>query len=356
MTEARLGRLKHRAAGRWSTLKARHVHLQHVVAAWNLMQRNHANQYAAAITYFSFLAIFPLLLLGVSLVGFVLHSDPEAERRLYAHIAANFPGQFGSELTNSLHHAVDARASIGLVGLVGVLLTGLGWIANLRQAIDAVWGRPPASRNFAVTRLINLVVLAGLGLGALISIGFTAIGTSLTEQILRAAGLDDLPGSVLVLKALGIALGVAGDIVIFWWLLVRLPAVDVHPRVALRGAALTAVGFEVLKIAGTFTIAHTSSSPTAGPFAGVVAVLIWIQLVARWLLFCCAWIATVHASQQMANKVPVVEPEVMRVDDTEPVVTPAAVSAALLGVGAVLGAATTVAMNRSRPTGRRVVP
>ena len=75
-------------------------------------------------------------------------------------------------------------------------------------------------------------------------------------------------------------------------MLVQLPALKVKPRVALRGVVLAAVGFEVLKLIGTFTIAHSSKSPTLGPFASLLAVLIWIELVSRFLLYCVAWMTT----------------------------------------------------------------
>jgi membrane protein len=103
-------------------------------------------------------------------------------------------------------------------------------------------------------------------------------------------------------KLLGIALAVAGDMIIFWWVLVRLPQVDLPGRVALKGALLASVGFEILKIVGSYTIAHTANSPTAGPFAGVIAILIWIQLVARWLLFSCAWTAVL--ADESAARIP----------------------------------------------------
>ena len=54
--------------------------VRHLVAAWKRMSATNGNQYAAAITYFSFLALFPLLLLAVSIAGFVLHSHPAAQQ------------------------------------------------------------------------------------------------------------------------------------------------------------------------------------------------------------------------------------------------------------------------------------
>lgn len=291
--------LKARASQRWAALKERRPWVRHVVQSWQLAQRNNGNQYAAAITYFSFLALFPLILLAVSIAGFVLHSHPAAEQDLFQNITKNVPGDLGKTLRTSLQTAINARAGVGVIGLLGVLLTGLGWIGNLRLAIDAVWGlQPPPKRNFIVAKVMNLLVLAGLGAGLLVSLGITAVGTSLTRQILNALNLDHLIGVTILVKVLGVLLSVAGDFIIFWWMMVRLPLITVPTRVAVKGAVMAAVGFEVLKIIGTYTIAHTAQSPTAGPFAGLLAVLIWIQLVARYLLFCTAWMAVLTREEE----------------------------------------------------------
>ena len=287
-----LTRVQRRASDRWRALKARSHTLRHVVAAWNLLTRNNGSQYAAAITYFSFLALFPLLLLAVAITGFILHAHPAAQQSLLDHVTQNVPGDLGRTLRSSIDTAIKARTGVGIVGLVGVALSGLGWIGNLRSAIDAVWGVPQPKQNFVVAKLRNLLVLAGLGLGLLVSLGLTVVGTAVTDQIVRGLGLEHVAGMHAVVTVLGLLLAVLGDVVVFFWLFVQLPAATVPRRAGLAGAVLAAVGFEVLKVVGTYTIAKTAHSPTAGPFAGLVAVLIWIQLVARYMLFCAAWIAT----------------------------------------------------------------
>jgi membrane protein len=353
MAEGRLARLKSGAGARWTALKDRYAWLRHVLAAWESLQQKNGNQYAAAITFFSFLALFPLVLLAVSVTGFVLFAHPHLQQQFFDRVTQNVPGPLGKTLKDALQSAIKNRSGVGIIGLAGVLLTGLGWIGNLRTAIDAMWGRTPAKVNFFKAKIGNLLVLAGLGAGVVVSVGLTVIGTSLTDQILSALSLDSMPGSTVLLKLLGIALALAGDLVIFWWLLVRLPdVVDVPPRIALKGALLASVGFEVLKIVGTYTIAHTANSPTAGPFAGVVAILVWIQLVARLMLFACAWTATLTAEHRAltANQVPVREPEAMIADEDDgPEVSPAAVGATLVGAGVIAGAAATWALTRPRP-------
>jgi membrane protein len=266
--------------------------LWHAYQSWNRLKAHNGTQYSAAITYFSFLALFPLLLLAASITGFVLSSDQHLQRQLLDNITANIPGDFGVTLTKSIKSAISNRTGIGLIGLAGVLLTGLGWVGNLRQAINAVAGNEPLKEKFLTGKLRNLLILGGLGLGVLVSIGLTVVGTAVTDQILRAAGLEHTTGVSFVLTAGGIVLSVVGDLVIFWWVLIQMPRLGVSRSIAIRGVILTSVGFEVLKLIGTFTIAHSSKSPTLGPFAGLLAVLIWIELVSRFVLYCVAWMTT----------------------------------------------------------------
>ena len=291
-----IDRIKDPAQRRWADARSQHAWLDHAVRAWSALSLRNGGQYAAAITYFSFLALFPLILLAVAVTGFVLHAHPAAQQSLFDHITRSVPGSFGTTLHTSIQTAIKARTGVGIIALIGVLITGLGWIGNLRSAIDGVWGFRPAKVNFFKAKLANLGILVGLGLGILISLGLTVAGTALTDRLLSALDLDHVAGAGVLVRVLGLVLAVAGDVVIFWWLLVRLPQADVPHAVGVRGAVLAAVGLEVLKVVGTYTIAASAHSPTAGPFAGLLAVLIWIQLVSRYLLYCVAWTSTVEST------------------------------------------------------------
>jgi membrane protein len=333
----------------WRRAKERHPALAHVVSSWNRLQANNGSQYAAAITYFSFLALFPLILLAVAIAGFFLNSHPAALHSLFAHIEAQVPGSFGTTLKTAIQTAIDKRTGVGIIGLLGVLLTGLGWIGNLRAAINAVWGLTPAKQNFLKSKLASLIVLVGLGLGVLVSLGLTVVGTSLTDQVLSGLHLDHIAGLHWVVKAAGLAVAVLGDLVIFLWLLVRLPRSNPPRRVALKGALMASIGLEVLKVVGSFTIAKSAHSPTAGPFASIIAILIWIQLVARFVLFCVAWMAVLTDEERAAQAAAVT---VDAAPDRGPdaglappedrvAVSPALVAGSLLGVGAAAGAVAT---------------
>ena len=108
-----------------------------------------------------------------------------------------------------------------------------------------------------------------------------------------------------------------------------------------------AVGFEILKIVGTYTIANTAHSPTAGPFAGLLAVLIWIQLVARFMLFCAAWSATATPIASPAASLPAVTLTVPG-PDAAPSVSPARVAVSIFGAGAAVGVGLVSYLRRGR--------
>ncbi len=355
---AEVGRVRAAATRRWQALQRSRPGVAHLVAAYRHYQANHGNDLAAAITYFSFLSLFPLVLLGVSITAFVLASQRDLQDRLFGHIATSLPGGFGDTVQQAIQVAIDKRAGVGIIGLAGVALAGLGWIRNLRTAIDTVWGLAPRKRSFLAGKAADALVLVGLGIGLVISVGLTAGGTAASGLVLRAVGLDGVTGAGTLTWLLGILLGIAGSMVVFGWLMVRLPDIRVPRRLAVRATLLAAVGFEVLKLVGTFYIARTSSSPAAAAIGPVVGVLVWIYLVSRYLLFCVAWASTALPAGAVTGSIAALVADRPAADvavEPRSAVSPAAVAAGLLSAGAALGAGTLAALqrSRSRATARR---
>jgi membrane protein len=332
-----VARIRDDAARRWRQAQDRHYWLRHLISAWTRFQENRGGQLAAAITYFSFLSLIPLILLGVSIAGFVLAGNPDQLRRLLDNVATTFPGAVGHTLQDSINFVINHRTSVGVVGLAGMLFIGLGWIGNLRTASNTVWGIQPVKGKLVRSKFADLVVLVGLGISVLISIGLTAGGTALAGRALDAVHID-FAGAHALTTAVGLALALAGDLVIFAWLLARLPRVAVPRAVLLRGALLAAIGFEVLKIVGTWYIAVVNRSPTAGVFGSVVGVLVWLYLVARYFLFCAAWTATGVPPPRPVPRVAVPSAP-LPVKTAAPAMVSVSVAASLVGTGMAIGAA-----------------
>jgi membrane protein len=286
------GGLKDRVTGTLRRQRQRRPWLDHLVRAYQRYKSTNGDHLAAAITYFSFLALFPLILLGISVAGFVLANNGGLQQDLQNLIRDNVPGDVGAQLSDSVTSVIENRRTIGLVGLLGVAFAGLGWVGNLRTALQVVWSCEQVEEKFLKAKLGDLLVLVGLGLGIVVSLALTAGGTAAADQLLRLVGLDGVVGMSVLTAALGLALALVADTMLFAWIFVRLPRRPVRYRTVLRGALLAAVGYEVLKVVCTFYLTRVTSNPTYGPFASAIGLLIWIDLVSRFLLLTAAWTAT----------------------------------------------------------------
>ena len=341
-------RTRNAAQARWHALVERYFWIKHLVLAWNRFSENNGNHYAGALTYFSFLALFPLLLLAVSVLGFVLRHNTELQNQLFDKITSGLPGGFGETVKQAVDSAIRARTSVGLVGLAGLLIAGLGWVGNLRAAVNAVWGVEPPRRNFFAAKLADLVVLVGLGVGILASIGLTVAGTTLTDRILRAIGAYGVAGVHTLAQITGIVLAVAGDLVIFAWVLVRLPRAELPARVVFKGALFAAIGIEILKLVGTYYISRVTHSPAVGAFGSIIGVLVWIDLVSRFLLYSAAWTATAHQPEPPETDAALehVAPPVEAPPPRAP--SPLRLAGSLFGAGVALGGGAVAALAARR--------
>ena len=278
--------------GRLDRLRARHGWLDHAVRAGTLYIERNADVLAGSITYFGFLALFPLLLLAASVFGFVLTGRPELLDAVIAQIVEYIPGSAGDELVEALNAAIESRNAVGVVGLLGLIYAGLGWIDKLRLAIQTLWQGKPEAGNLLQNYARDLLTLVGLGGGLTASLAVTAVGTAAASFLVDLVGLSEFPGVTLIIGALAIALAVVGSTVVFAWLFGSLSGHDITYRAVLPGAILAAVGFEVLKLIGGVYLSLVSNNVSAGVFGSVVGILLFIYLACRFLLFCVAWTAT----------------------------------------------------------------
>jgi membrane protein len=357
--KALIARLKAALTRWWVGLRQSWRWLDHVVRAWGRYRNNAGNYLAGGIAYFSFLALFPIVLLGVSIAGFVLHARPETLQNLYDTIEKNAPGGLGKTIETAIQTAINFRTSVGVIGLAGTLFVGLGWVANLRLATSLVWGTGWIKRPFLKAKIADGIILIGLGVALIISLALTAGGTALSSFILDHTVLGSVPGSQFLTPVVGIVMAIAADIVIFGFLLIRLPQASVPPGLAFRGALLAAVGFEVLKIIGAYYLAIVGRSPAASAFGSILGVLIFFNLVFRFLLFCVAWIATAMESgaapKPAVPEPPAPSPSAEPVEPTPATAgpSPTVVAGTLVGAGAAVGAGSVTAASLWRRARRR---
>ena len=134
---------------------------------------------AALITYYGFLSIFPLLLLGVAILSRVLADHPDLRQRLITEIV---PQALRSTVEHSL--ATLPTSTIPFVaGLVGLLLSGTGVVFSAYQTLNHVAAVRYRFRAGFVSRYVRVfVVLAMLLVGALAVGALTVVATALPGQ------------------------------------------------------------------------------------------------------------------------------------------------------------------------------
>lgn len=337
--------------------------VQHLGRAGSYYLDRQADLLAAGITYFGFLALFPVILLAISVAGFVLSGRPDLLADLIGEVRTAVPGELGTTVVESIERVTEQRGTVGVIGLVGLLYAGIGWMSKMRVAMQTIWRGQPLPGNFVKNYLRDLLALVGLGGALLASVALTALANGLTSLVLEFVGLDGVLGVGLLTKALGIVVAIAGTTLIFLWLFLRLPQLDLPVRAVLPGAIFGAAGFEVLKLVGTYYIASIIRSPAGIAIGSAIGLLVWIYFSSRFLLFAAAWTSTLPAvSERIVAEAaageplePVLEgPAVPRLKPLTPgVPSTGTVAAGLVGVGAVVGALTPAAVRRWWRAGRR---
>jgi YihY family inner membrane protein len=133
------------------------------------------NYLAATITYYAFIAIFPLLLLATSIFGFVLQGNPELQQEVLDSALSQFP-IIGDELGRP--DGMQGSTAGIIVGSLAALYGSLGLGQSIQNALNVAWAVPRAKRpNALLLRLKSLVLLFAAGLSVFALTVVTALGT-----------------------------------------------------------------------------------------------------------------------------------------------------------------------------------
>jgi membrane protein len=289
--------------------RLRYPWLDQLVRAGQSYTAHHGDHYAAAITFFSVLSLVPLLMIAFAVAGFVLAGNPDLLRQLQGQLQAAAPAGLGPTLEKIIQGAIASRGGVGIVGLLGALYSGLGWMSNLREALTAQWqgaqeqGTPSpgasggSSPGMLRAKLLDLLALLGLGVALVVSFALTGAGTAFANLVLRGLGLEHIPGARLALEVLTIAVSVAAMWLVLLWVLARLPRQPVPLRRAMRAAWWGALGFELLKQVFAIYLNSVTRSPTGQLFGPVIGLMVFAYFVSRFVLFLTAWAAVAPAPQ-----------------------------------------------------------
>jgi YihY family inner membrane protein len=233
---------------------------------------------AALIAYYAFLSLFPLLLLFVTVLGYVLHGNASLQHSLVGSVLSEFP-IIGTQIANNVRSLHGSGVGLA-VGIIGTIYGGLGVAQAGQNAFNEVWSVPRNERpNPIKSRLRSLLLLSLLGSGALVTTTLSALGAS-SGSFGAHLGVAWRLGAILVSIAVNVGLFEIGFRVG--------TAREIRTRDVLVGAICAALAWQALQTLGTYYIAHKFKGATEvyGVFGLVLGLVAWLYLEAVVIVFC----------------------------------------------------------------------
>lgn len=277
--------------------------MQAVRAAWDRLRRTTAwrtwqrygdargNLLAGGVAYFAFFSIFPAVALAFTAFGLVLRGRPELLDRVRTALEEALPGfvRDGDRGLIPLEIPTGTTLSVtAVLGLLGLLWAGLGWLGALRDGIRIIFGLTGGPGNVVTDKLRDLGVLVALGVAILVSGTVTGVAGAAAAEVAAVGGAT---GQRWLVQGVTLLIGLVLDSGIVLIMLRLLSGIPV-PRVGLRRAAIAGgVGLTVLKTAGTSALG-AMDNPLFASIALVVGLLAWLNLMSRVVLLSAAYAAT----------------------------------------------------------------
>jgi membrane protein len=281
----------------FAALRRRFRWLDHLIRAGIRFDEVNAMRLAAAITYYAFLGVFPILFLAFSVLGYVLAGDSELTVALKDFLDENLPGLPVDSITNN-------RNTAGIIGAVLLFYAGVAWVNEVRGSVRAVWKKDQFPGNFFARKLKDGVALLGIGAILFVSVAISLLVSSGARWTLDALGLEGETVGETTLSVLALGAGITVNTIAFVCFLMVLPRLRMSFRRVAGPALLGALGLEGLKTVGGLYIARTEANPAYKVVGGTIGLLLFLYLFDNLLMFCAALTATARAAGPVTERPP----------------------------------------------------
>jgi membrane protein len=233
---------------------------------------------AAAIAYYGFFAIFALLLIGYSLFGLLLKNNVELFGIVSDFLGRNLPFL-------DLEQILNSGKTVGIVGIIGLTFTGIGWVEAIRSSQRLIWRLNEQPGYFGVRQAVDLMVLIGI----LLLLAASQLAVYGLEKL-----LDYLANGQMgfLLSAASVILTIAINMVLAAALLAAVPRLRMTVRRLLPPVLQVGIGITLLNTVGKSFVGLIQRNPAYGLVASAVGVLVYLYVFNQLLLLGAAWAAT----------------------------------------------------------------
>jgi membrane protein len=233
---------------------------------------------AAAIAYYGFFAVFALALIGYSVFGFLIDSNVGLFEVVQRFLRENLPFL-------DIQAILDSGKTVGIVGIVGLVFTGIGWIEAIRSSQRLIWRLNEQPGYIGVRQAVDLLVMIGILLLLIVSVGAVyGLETLLTWVA------DGRAGTVLSVISTLLTLGI--DMLLAAALLAAVPRLRMTVRRMAPPVLQVGIGIYLLNTVGKSFVGLIQRNPAYGLVASAVGVLVYLYVFNQLLLFGASWAAT----------------------------------------------------------------
>jgi membrane protein len=233
--------------------------------------------WAAALTYYSILAIFPALIALISVVGLLGHSATQA---LIDNISSAAPGPAKAIFTSAIKNLQKSQGAAGvlfIVGIAGALWSASGYVAAFMRASNAIYDMPegrPIWKTAPVRVGVTIVLLVLVGVSAIA----VAVTGGLAKQVGNLIGVGSTAVQVWDIAKWPVLLLIVSFMFAFlYW---AAPNVK-HPKFhwVSPGGVLAVLVWVIASAAFAFYVANFGSyNKTYGALGGVITFLVWLWI------------------------------------------------------------------------------
>jgi membrane protein len=275
-------------------LRARFGWFDHLMRVYQRFDERNGGFLAAGLTYYTIFALFPLLMVTFAVVGFMLSRRPQLLITIDNHIRSSVPGALGQQLVDLMNSAIDARASVGIIGLATAAWAGLGWMSHLRAAVTEMWWEQHLeSPGFVRNKISDLIAMVGTFVVIAVTVGLTALGQAAPMRaVLRWLEIPKFSvfGEVIFMIT-SILVSLLVSWMLFTWMIARLPRQKVNLVQSMKAGLIAAVGFELFKQVASIYLQIVLRSPAGATFGPALGLMVFSYITAYLVLFATAWAA-----------------------------------------------------------------
>ncbi|HEX8182234.1 MAG TPA: YihY/virulence factor BrkB family protein [Candidatus Saccharimonadales bacterium] len=255
------------------TYQQKHAVLAFSVAVIKRYGDDKAGRQAALITYYAFLALFPLLLVFITVLSIVASGDPELQKRISGEVFQYFPAM-SSSIQNSVHTLKGSGVVLALE-ILALLYGARGLAAMLQEAFNNVWHVDKQHRpNFVGDNLRSFAMMFSVGIGII-------IGTVVSYGL----------SSILDIGIIGAILITIVNLAIVFGLFLVVFRLGTSNRIRLHwlvpGALIAASGLLLVQHFGTRIMSQQlpKLNDSYGSFALTLGIMFWIYIQSQIIIY-----------------------------------------------------------------------